>query len=493
MLFTSFDFLAFLAIVAVAYHLCPLRWRAWLLLGSSYAFYCTWSVPFAFLLLAATTFAFVLGKRIGADPEGLPRGYWVAAGIVLLFMPLVLLKYVSVLVARGPTGSDAGWMTWATASNAIAAVGISYYTFKLVSYVVEVYWQRMEPCSHFVSFASYTAFFPQMLSGPIQRPGDFLQQVQNLRAVDPDMVASGMRLMLFGFFKKLVVADKLGPVVEHAFAHPRHCTGIVLAAASYLFALQLYADFSGLTDIAIGAGRILGFTAPPNFNSPFYADNIQEFWRRWHMTLTGWLTDYVFMPLRMAFRSWGELGLVLSLIINMVAVGVWHGAAWTFVVFGLIQAAYMTASVLTQKRRKRLLQRRPMLRRLHVVLGPLMTFNVVVLSLIIWRAANLTDAWYILSHAVQGVLTVVWGVVQGHGLRQGIAGSRLGGNPGDLVVAAIGVVMMETVHIMVKQNGSGGRPLVASVWLRWAGYCALGFTILLWGESGAHQFIYARF
>lgn len=490
--FTSLDFAVFLAVVAVGYHLCPLRWRPWYLLGSSYAFYCTWSAPFAVLLLAATGFAFMVGKRMGGGAAAPRRGLWLAAGIVVLFLPLMLLKYASLLLPGVFMGSGGTGSAWWNAPNAIAAVGISYYTFKLVSYVVEVYWQRMEPWPHFVSFASYAAFFPQMLSGPIQRPADFLGQVQRLRRADSDIVASGLRLMLFGFFKKLIVADKLGLVVDQAFSHPHHATGLVLASASYLFALQLYADFSGLTDIAIGAGRILGFAAPQNFDSPFYAENIQEFWRRWHMTLTGWLTDYVFMPLRMAFRSWGDLGLVISLVINMVAIGVWHGAAWTFVVFGLIHAAYMTAFVLTQKRRKRWLQRRPLLRRLHVVSGPLMTFNLVVISLVVWRAANLTDAWYILSHAVEGVMVAVWSLCHGHGLRVVLAGSRLGASPADLAVAAAGLIIMETVHVL-KHNGQLSRLIAGPVWVRWAAYYAVGFAILLWGESGAHQFIYARF
>jgi len=492
MLFNSLEFVAFLMVVVSGYHLCPLRWRPWYLLGSSYAFYCTWSVPFAVLLLAVTVFAFMLGKRIGNDRVESRRGHWVAAGIVLLFLPLVALKYVSVLLPNVPTAIRGTWSASLSAPNTIAAVGISYYTFKLVSYVVEVYWQRMQPCTHFVSFASYAAFFPQILSGPIQRPGDFLGQVRNLRKTDPDVVASGLRLMLFGYFKKLVVADKLGLVVDHAFSQPQHSTGFALAVASYLFALQLYADFSGLTDIAIGVGRVLGFSAPQNFDSPFYAENIQEFWRRWHMTLTGWLTDYVFTPLRMRLRSWGQLGLVISLVINMVAIGVWHGAAWTFVAFGLIHAVYMTAFVLTQKRRKRLLQRRPLLRRVHAVVGPLVTFNLVVISLVVWRAASLTDGWYILSHAAQGLLTAISEIVHGYGLRKVVAGSHFGASPGDLVIAAIGVVMMETVHIM-KHNGSLPHLLAGPVWVRWAGYYALGFAILLWGESGARQFIYARF
>lgn len=491
MLYDSLDFVAFLTLVAVGYHLCPSRWRSWWLLGSSYAFYCTWSAPFAVLLLAMTALAFMLGKRFGGSSGGLRQGYWVGAGIVLLFVPLVVLKYARVLALGLFPGGGETWSGSVTTPTTIAAVGISYYTFKLVSYVVEVYWQRMEPCPRFVSFANYAAFFPQMICGPIQRPADFLRQMQTLRRPDPDVVASGLRLMLFGYFKKLIVADNLGLVADHVFSHPQHSTGLILAIAGYLFALQLYADFSGLTDIAIGAGRVLGFASPQNFDSPFYAENIQDFWRRWHMTLTGWVTDYVFMPLRMAFRSWGQFGLVISLVVNMVAIGVWHGAAWTFVAFGLIHAAYVTASVLTQKWRRRLLQRRPVLQRTHAVVGPLITFNLVVLSFVVWRAASLSDAWYILSHGAQGVPAAVWSLWQGHGLRA-VLGSGLGASPGHLLIAAIGLLTMETAHIL-KRSGHLSKLIAGPVWVRWAGYYALGFAILLWGESGAHQFIYGRF
>lgn len=487
MLFNSLDFAAFLALVACGYHLCPIRWRRWYLLASSYLFYFTWSVGFAFLLLAVTGVAFVLAKRIADRQDERVRRQLLAVAVVVLLLPLLALKYLGQLsfgLIQNPHGG--AWVSFLP--SGVAAVGISYYTFKLISYVVDVYWQRIEPCHEFGSVAIFAAFFPQILSGPIQRAGDFLGQIQNLEATRPELIASGLRLMLFGFFKKLVVADRLGVVVDPVFTHPHQWSGSVLALGSYLFAIQLYADFSGITDIAIGAGRVLGFHSPPNFDSPFYAENIQDFWRRWHMSLTSWLTDYVFMPLRMASRDWGQLGLVASLVINMVAVGVWHGAAWTFVAFGLIHASYMAVLSLTLRRRKRFLQQRPVLQRMHRFIGPLITFNLVVVSLIFFRAADLSDAWYILSHACEGVLGSVARVAH-RGVEHGVWGlSHLRWSPGDVVVVFGAALIMEAVHLLQRLKVAVDLPLV-----RWAGYFALGFAILLWGESGSKQFIYVRF
>jgi alginate O-acetyltransferase complex protein AlgI len=487
MLFNSLAFVAFLAAVACGYHLCPVRWRRWYLLGSSYAFYVTWSVAFAFLLLAVTAVAFVLGKRIGAVEEERVRQRLLAGGVVVLLLPLVALKYLGgASFGFMPHALDGAWVSYLP--GGIAAVGISYYTFKLISYIIDVYWQRVEPCDEFVSIANFAAFFPQILSGPIQRAGDFLGQVQALGVVSPDVIASGLRLMLFGFFKKLVVADRLGVVVDRVFSHPHEWPGSVLALGSYLFAVQLYADFSGITDIAIGAGRVMGFQSPPNFDSPFYAENIQEFWRRWHMSLTSWLTDYLFMPLRMAFRRWGQWGLVTSLVVNMLAIGVWHGAAWTFVLFGLIQALYMIVFSLTLRRRKRLLQGRPALQWMHRLVGPFVTFTLVAASLVFFRAADAADAWYILGHACGGILSSAAAAVH-RGVAHGALGlSHLPWTVGDMVIVFGGVLMMETVHLLQHRRVTVSTPLV-----RWAGYFALGFAILLWGDSGSKQFIYVRF
>jgi alginate O-acetyltransferase complex protein AlgI len=492
-LFNSLEFVAFLVVVAGAYPLCPAAWRRWYLLAASYAFYCTWSVRFAAVLLVTTGVAFVLAQRIATAPSEAQRQRYLTAGIVLLLLPLAAFKYLSSL--SGVIAEVAGgvpWLSRAVAANFVGAVGISYYTLKLISYLIDVHWERIPPCKDFSALATYAAFFPQILSGPIQRAGSFLSQVATLAPAPPAMVASGLRLMLFGFFKKLVVADRLGVPVDQVFDHPAAFSGLMPVLASYLFALQLYADFSGVTDIAIGTARLFGIESPPNFDAPFYAENIADFWRRWHMTLTSWLGDYVFTPLRMALRDWGQAGLIGSLAINMVAIGVWHGPRWTYVVFGLLHAAYLIGSTLTQRRRKKFLQRHRMLSWLHTFSGPLVTFNMVVASFVFFRAATLGDAFFILAQAGRGIVRAAAGL--SHGTLHGLAGKgHLRWSAADVLIVCSGVLIMEAVHVLRHRGALSRIVMIAPSWVRWGAYFALGFAILIWGEGDSKQFIYVRF
>jgi alginate O-acetyltransferase complex protein AlgI len=491
-LFNSLEFLLFLALVVCGYAVCPNAWRRAYLLLASYVFYFTWSVPFAVLLLALTGVAFVVAKQIGAAADEPSRRRCLTAGVVLLFAPLAVLKYLGVVAAAIADLVHQSWWSGHLAGASFAgAVGLSYYTFKLVGYLVDVSWERMEPCREFSALAAYAAFFPQILSGPIQRAGSLVGQLTQGKSASAEMVSSGLRLLLFGFFKKLVVADRLGIVVDQVFAQPQIFSGAVLALGSYLFTLQLYADFSGLTDIAIGSARLLGITSPRNFDCPFYAENIQEFWRRWHMTLTGWLSEYLFTPLRMASRGWGQAGLVVSIVINMVAIGLWHGAAWTFAVFGLIHATYMVASSLTMRQRKRLLVRWRGWQYVHAVLGPLITFNMVAASLVFFRAASVTDAWHVVRGAAAGLV----GAVVSHGLHGGgtVGWRHLKWSAGDVVVLLAALVIMESVHLLQRRRLLSRVVKEIPGWVRWAGYLALGFAILIWGESGSQQFLYVRF
>lgn len=491
--FNSLEFVAFLLLVVCGYHLCPLGWRRAYLVVSSYAFYCTWSVVFAGLLLGVTAIAFVLGKKIGGSSSDAQRHRFLVAGIVALLLPLAAFKYLGALDGLLVSlWGESAWAAHLTAMNWLGPVGISYYTLKLLSYLIDIYWQRIEPCDEFAAVAAYAAFFPQILSGPIQRAGDFIGQIEHVTPVRSEMLASGVRLLLFGFFKKLVVADRLAVFVDQVFADPRMFSGPVLVVASYLFTFQLYADFSGLTDIARGSARLLGLSSPENFNAPFYAENIQDFWRRWHMTLTSWLVDYLFTPLRLALRDWRQLGLIVSLTVNMVAIGVWHGARWTYVVFGLLHAAYLIVSLLTSKSRKLMLQRSPLLQKVHSVSGPLITFHLVVVSFVFSRARSVGDAWYILSSSATSVAAAI-ARLSGAAVQRGlVAHAHVKWAPGELLIAGAAMVLMEIVHALARTRAPR---FVAStpVWIRWAGYYALMFSILLFGEGNSQQFIYAKF
>lgn len=486
MLFNSPTFVAFFAIVVCGWHLCPLSWRRRYLVATSYVFYCTWSIACAFVLAGVTGVAFWVGRKLGGAENDATRRRILTVGVLLLLLPLVTLKYFdTILVTLIGDSTDTIRLG---GISLVGAVGISYYTLKLISYVVDVYWERIQPCGSLSALAAYAAFFPQIISGPIQRAESFLSQIEQVKPTPPEMIVGGLRLMLFGFFKKLVVADRLGVLVNQVFGNPHGAPGLLLAFASYAFAIQLYADFSGLTDIARGTARVLGIASPENFDAPFYAENIAEFWRRWHMTLTNWLGDYVFTPLRMALRGWGQTGLILSLGINMVAIGIWHGPRWTYVLFGLMHAAYLIGSSLTARRRKRALQKYPLFRYAHRFTGPLITFHMVVASFVVFRAESPGDAWYVLSGSVGGIVAALWHLGGVAGLLSGV---HIGLSPGDLLIAFIGVVLIETVQLLRRMRPS--FVFAVPVWVRWAGYYTLVLSILILGETGSKPFIYAGF
>jgi alginate O-acetyltransferase complex protein AlgI len=492
MLYNSLEFATFLGVVAGLYRLCPLNLRHWYLLAASYAFYCTWSPPFAFLLAAVTGVACVIARWIHDADSDKKRRLWLNTGIVLLLLPLATFKYSTWFT--GAVASVAGQGDWLSALPAIKLllpIGISYYTLKLVSYLIDVYLEQVQ-CAQFSAIATYAAFFPQILAGPIQRADDFVTQFGRKKTAGVGMVGSGIRLMLFGLFKKLVVADRLGLIVDPVFARPEAFSGVVLAVASYLYVIQLYADFSGLTDVAIGAGRLFGIEAPQNFDAPFFAESIPEFWRRWHMTLTSWLTDYVFMPLQIALRNSGRVGLAISLMITMVGIGVWHGPKWGFVIFGFIHGCYLIASVLTSPVRERLYATTGW-NRIHCVTGPIATFHLVVAAAIPFRANSLGEAWYIFQR-IGGVL--VNAVVHfGAGVTAGVGSeiSQLHWRPEDTCVAAGAVVLMEAVHLFRRRSRFVDAVVTAPPWARLAACYALAVAILLWGQSESTQFIYAQF
>ena len=289
--------------------------------------------------------------------------------------------------------------------NLAMPLGISYYTFKLLSYFIDVYWGTTKAEKRFIPFLAYVTFFPQMVAGPIQRSETFLPQIEGAPRANFRVVLLGVQRILLGFFKKFVAANNLGILVNFVFTH-MYATGTPLLLGFYGFTLQLYADFSGLADIAIGAAWLLGIASPENFNAPFAAVNISEYWRRWHITLTKWLTDYVFTPLRMTVRQFGNFGLLFSLFVNMVLIGLWHGVRWTYVVFGALHAIYLSIDALTARSRKRYYKEYPRADRITNKLGPVVTFHLVVFALLFFRVESVGDGFYYVGHLFSGLRAV---------------------------------------------------------------------------------------
>lgn len=395
MSYTSLRFMLFVAIALALYGVCPARFRAGLLLVLSYLFYCTWSLEAAAWLAAVTLFTYfgaLLAARNraaeGATPPAAPeRARWLYVCLVgLLAAYLVFFKLAAIGAAPG-------------LGRIALPLGLSYYTFKLISYVLDCYWGKIEPERRIVAFASYVAFFPQLMGGPIQRAESYLPQLPPMRL----SLAEGLPRIVWGLFKKTAIADQLGITVNYVFANMRALHGWQLIAGFVLFPLQLYADFSGLSDIAIGLGLLFGIRGPENFNRPFTAATITEFWRRWHMTLTNWLGDYLFTPLRMATRGAGTASVVLSITVNTVAIGLWHGFTWGYFVFGLAHSAYLVVEALTSKARARFFRTNPGLDAWGSTLGPAMVFVLATIAFVFFRSVHISDAVWGLLHMGLGL------------------------------------------------------------------------------------------
>jgi alginate O-acetyltransferase complex protein AlgI len=465
--FTSFLFLVFLAAAACLYRLCPVRWRPALLLGLSYVFYLTW-VPIAALLLAALTGITFFGTRSGAVRRGLTPALTLLLAVCLMSFKIALLT---------PSHGIGGM---------VMPLGISYYTFKLISYILDVHWGKIEPETSIVRFAAYVSFFPQIVAGPIERPADFFSQLPS----PPIPLFAVLPRLAWGLTKKLLIADNLSPAVNYVYAHVTGLHGAPLWMAFYLFPLQLYADFSGLTDIAISAGLLFGISGPENFNRPFSARSISDFWRRWHMSLTTWLTDYLFTPLHMATRSAGNLGLAFSIAINMEAIALWHGLTNGFIMFGLLNSAYLIADAFTARRRSRFFKRHPNWNAAGNFLGWLLTFHLLAIALVFFRAPHVSGAVWLLGHLFTGwagstaVMDNILAQISARNLAIGLAG-YLGLDLGERYRPDLWVI---------RQYDSAPR------WLRWAFYStaalllAFGFCLFLVSTGQARSpFIYEIF
>ena len=376
MLFTSLWFYAALAPALGVFHLTPARARVACLLVLSCAFYLYADAQAFWLLAAMTVVTFLAGRAIASAASDRMRLARLLAG---------LLPIVALLVGLKSAGAWRG---------TVLPLGVSYYVFRLISYLLDVYWDEAQVERKFVDFAAFVTFAPQMLSGPIQRSHQFLRQVPRLRsgAFDRDQFERGFFTILRGLLLKLLIGDRLGAFIGLVDAAPQNYSRTVVLTAVMAYGVQLYADFAGYTLIAIGLGRLFGIEAPPNFNAPFRAANIQDFWRRWHISLSSWVADYVFTPLRMSMRRLERLGLVLSLFVAMTLIGVWHGFTLPFLLYGLMQGAFMSVSALTLPQRDRLLARSRMPQAARSAGGIVAVYLMMTISQVFWRAASLASA-----------------------------------------------------------------------------------------------------
>ncbi len=375
-MFTSLLFYGELTAALLVFYLLPGRWRVAGLLAISIAFYFSLAPGWFWLLAVQALVGYCAGLGLARVATDRARRLVLAAGLVPIVGALLLLK------------------TAVATHSILLPLGVSYYTFKLISYVLDIYWDEAAVETRPTAFATYVAFGPQMISGPIQRHDGFLPQLATLRAgrFDRTLFEAGLCSIVQGLMLKLLVGDRLGAFIAAVDARPAAYQRHVLFVLAACYTLQLYADFNGYTKIAIGIGRLFGVESPQNFAAPFAASTIAEFWRRWHITLSSWTADYVFAQLRMSTRDLGQAGLVLSLSASMVIIGLWHGFTLTFLAFGLLHAGYMSASALTLPARQKLLAPYRRLAPWRAAWGMAAVFVMMTVSQLFWQAHSLGSA-----------------------------------------------------------------------------------------------------
>jgi len=479
MLFNSLEFALFFPFVTAIFFTLPHRWRTLHLLVASCVFYMAF-IPAYILILAVKividyTAGILIERTVGTARK---RLLWLSIGATCLV--LFVFKYFYFVTDNFLAMAGLfGWRLTGPSIEIILPIGLSFHTFQSLSYVVEVYRKKQKAETDFITYATYVMFFPQLVAGPIERPQNLLHQFAEVHRFDYERVASGLKRMAWGFFKKLVIADRLALYVNDVYGAPQNFNGLQLTLATIFFAYQIYCDFSGYSDIAIGSARVLGFRLMENFDRPYASRSISEFWKRWHISLSSWFRDYVYIPL--GGNRVGPWRHRMNLLLTFGLSGLWHGANWTYCAWGVLNGVYLIVGEATRPTRRRWLGTFwfPGSALAGRVAAVLVTFSLTCIGWIVFRAKTMSDAWYVMSH-----LGSNWDFSQISTeqflLRQ-------------LPVALLSIVILEVAqfaHVRVSLAA-----LLRRLWTpwRWAAYSGCFVAVVLFGVYRQAQFIYFQF
>ena len=485
MLFNSIEFLFFFIIVFSFYYVLKEKTKQQnvLLLIASYVFYAWTNWKILPLLMVITVCFYGLGIAIYEAKTEKCKQQFATLGIILGVGMLLYFKYTNFFISSFKDLFESiGFQTNGHSFHILVPVGISFYTFRLLSYVIDTYRGKYEPTKDFIAFATYVAFFPCILSGPIDRPNTLIPQLKEKRPFNSVLAIDGLRQILWGAFKKMVVADNIAPIVNQIFEYQDTMPANRLLLSAIFYTFQIYGDFSGYTDMATGIAKLLGFRVTKNFNYPLFAQNIADFWRRFHISLTSWLTDYIFMPLNIQWRDWGNRGMILAIIINFVICGLWHGANWTFVLFGLYHGLLFIPIILSGSmfKKTKITVNQWKLPTLKVFGKMLLTFFLVTMGLIVFRADSISQAF---SYITRLFSTSLFSI-----------------NIGEYDVGRIKVLLsfiMILVLLCIEWFGRDKEHALSNFgikqkWLRYAFYYFILFCILFY-KGTEQQFIYFQF
>ena len=478
MLFNSIDFAIFLPIVFILYWFVTnknLRLQNLLIVTSSYIFYGWWDWRFLSLILFSTIVDYTVGRKLRIEENQTKRKILLWTSILVNLGFLGFFKYYNFFLDNFITAfSFFGAEIKANSLNIILPVGISFYTFQTLSYTIDVYKRKLEPTKDFIAFSAFVSFFPQLVAGPIERATNLLPQFYKKRTFDYSKAVDGMRQILWGLFKKIVIADNCAEFANQIFNNSADLNGSTLVLGAIFFTFQIYGDFSGYSDIAIGTSRLFGFDLMQNFNFPYFSRDIAEFWRRWHISLSTWFRDYLYIPLG------GSRGGTWMKVRNTFAIfivsGFWHGANWTFIVWGTLNAIYFLPLLLTNNNRNNLETVAlgkffPSIKELSFML---LTFGLTVFAWIFFRAENIGHAISYISEIFSSSLFTIPEL-----------------RPRNLILLIM-------VFVFIEWLGREGQYAIAQIGIKWtpplryAMYYAIIIAIFLFGGK-EQQFIYFQF
>jgi D-alanyl-lipoteichoic acid acyltransferase DltB (MBOAT superfamily) len=471
LLFNTLDFAVFLAVVLGLYAVLPHRAQNLMLLAASYFFYGVWDWRFAGLLLFTTTVDHWIARALDGTTEARARKRLLLASIFLNLGILGVFKYFDFFAANAERLlRGLGLEVPALTLGVILPVGVSFYTFQELSYVVDVYRGDLKAARRFTDFALFVAFFPQLVAGPIERATRLLPQIQERRRVTWSGIQSGTWLILLGIFKKVFVADNLAHLVDAVYDPSARPTGLEQWLGVYAFAFQIYCDFAGYSDVARGSARLMGFELMKNFDLPYSATSLRELWRRWHISLTTWLRDYLYIPL--GGNRVGKVRHYFNMLTTMILCGFWHGAAWVFVLWGVLHAVALALQHALAPALARLPARGPAAWAWKA-LGWLLTFHLWCLFFVPFRSADLAQTWAVFVN-----LFGDWNV--------GMAGRWL---PSALFFV-VPLVLVELHELVSKRDEA---LLDTPLLVRAPVYAVLFAALVVFAEDHARPFIYFQF
>ncbi len=402
MLFNSFHYLWFFPLVVLLYYLLPHRARWVLLLLASYYFYMCWNPVLIVLIVFSTAVNFFFSLKIDGAKTKRRRKRFLWLSVAVNFGLLFVFKYLIFVSDSLSVLFGLFHLPYPVKEfDIVLPMGISFYTFQAAAYTFDVYLGKIRPVRHYGKFSLFISFFPQLVAGPIERSENLLPQFYEKHRFSLEQTAEGLRVMLWGFFKKVVIADRLAIAVDTVYNSCHYFQGLPLVLATVLFAIQIYCDFSGYSDIAMGSARILGFSLMQNFKRPYLSDTVRNYWRNWHISLSGWFMDYIYIPL--GGNRKGKLRQYRNLFVTFLVSGLWHGANWTYVLWGALHGVYVVMGNITAPVRKRLKAafgqgKNPISNAVFYLIGVGCTVFFVCFAFVLFRANSIADAAYIYGH-----------------------------------------------------------------------------------------------